>query len=390
MRILLASEQGDSSPYIRELSEELRGAGNSVDILDIKNLRVIGGSGGEVLAERRGAAGRLMLRLPKIRRAYAILMQRKLIARLGRYDVLNIHYVSPSYGFVIGFLREKARGIVASFWGSDLLRIDERAKGRLRALLGSVDISTINNSEILPKFGEAFPEHAPACEVVRFGLRSLDVLDEIRKSESKADCKRYFGFPAGKTTVVCGYNAARAQRHLDMIEAIGRLPPVIKRSIIVVIPMTYPSDAGYIASVAAAADLSGVERRIFSESLSLPDVCRLRMASDIAINIQVSDSFSASIQEHCYCGTRMIVGDWLPYRILEEAGFTFTKIPDASGIADAVAALMASQGPVDRDLSGAIGKLREISSWQYARTRWMEVYRRAARIPPVDPAAASG
>src|SRR5690606_2459589 len=121
-----------------------------------------------------------------------------------------------------------------------------------------------------------------------------------------------------KLMVTCGYNGSKAQQHSIIINAIRGMDEGIKAKIFLVFPMTYGGDLNYLKSIQASLNGLQIPYLLISKSLSDVDVAKLRIETDITINIQISDAFSASLQEHLFAQNLLLVGDWLPYQILTD------------------------------------------------------------------------
>jgi len=99
----------------------------------------------------------------------------------------------------------------------------------------------------------------------------------------------------------------------------------------------------------------------------------LRLSTDIAVNIQVSDAFSATVQEQIFAGSIVIAGSWLPYSLLKEQGIYFVETgPDslAESIENCIAEFKVSQAECINNRE----RIRILSSWQSAVTDWVNIY----------------
>jgi hypothetical protein len=209
---------------------------------------------------------------------------------------------------------------------------------------------------------------------VPFGLKSLDVIADLRRSESREVNAKKLGFPFGKLIVTCGYNASRAQQHAMMVEALSELSPGTKSQLFVLVPMTYPEDSSYRHEISGLLNSSQLEYRIMDRKLSLEDNCRLRLATDYAVNVQITDSLSASIQEHMFAGSSMIVAKWLPYSIFERMGIVLNKVNTSKDIAATIERLVVA-GERGTTNSESLKRLYDYSSWSTNGERWLALYR---------------
>ena len=159
-----------------------------------------------------------------------------------------------------------------------------------------------------------------------------------------------------------------------MIEALAALSPAAKCRLFVLIPMTYPDNQAYRVEVGKLLEATNVEYRILDKKMSIEDIARIRIASDYAINMQTTDSLSASLQEHMFTGSSMIVGKWLPYGVFEKMGIELCKVESAEEISAALEKA-ALAGKVGRTKPDYAHRIYDYSSWSSNAGRWLDLYR---------------
>jgi Glycosyl transferase 4-like len=362
MKILIATSLAGSWPYIPEMLEEFRNRGHHVEVFDITDCRP------------RGIASRLAFKIPKLqyRTTVAVLKERLTEFALD-FDAVNIHYADPIYSYLVASLKRRGKRLVTSIWGSDFLRASSSALHNLGLTFAASDVVTSNNPEIMEKIVAHYPSISERARIVPFGLGSLDVITKLQRSESFEESRRKFAIPPGKLAVTCGYNAIREQCHSLMIDALSRLSDSIKSRFFVLLPMTYPDNPEYRAEIKNAIQATGIEFRILEERMSPDDVARLRIVSDYAVNMQTTDSLSASIQEHLFAGSSVIVANWLPYGVLEQMGIQLQRVDDAAGIC-----AILENAPLSCGTRGVTPKYAEriydYSSWSSNAPRWLGLY----------------
>jgi glycosyl transferase family 4 len=362
MKILIVTSLAGSWPYIPEMLEEFKKRGQHVEVFDINDCRP------------RGIVSKVAFKVPKLRYRVGLGALRGRLARVSSdFDAVNIHFALPIYRHLVPALKRLGKKLVTSIWGSDFLRAGSSDLHDLGHTLKASDVVTTNNPEILERMVAHYPGISDRMRIVPFGLRSLDVIAELQRSESLEESQRRLGIPSGKLVVTCGYNAIREQRHGMMIEALARLSTTTKSRFFLLIPMTYPDHHAYREEVKAAAEGTGVEYRVLEEKMSAEDIARLRIVSDHVVNVQTTDSLSASIQEHLYAGSSMIVGKWLPYAVLERMGIHLHRVEDAEAIAG-VLENAARAGKARRGRPEYADKIYDYSSWSSNAPRWLELY----------------
>jgi hypothetical protein len=364
MKILIVTSLAGSWPYIPEMIEEFRQRGQNVHVFDINDYRP------------SGIASKIAFRVPKLQyRAVLALLKGRLRRLSGDFDAVNIHFALPIYRYLAPELKRRSKKLVTSIWGSDFLRANSSALHDLWYTLNASDIVTTNNPEILERMIAYYPCISDRTRIVPFGLGSLDVIVHVQRSERLDESRRKLGIPSGKLVVTCGYNAIREQQHAMMIDALARLSVTAKSRFFLLIPMTYPDHHTYREEVKAAAEGAGIEYRILAEKMNAEDVARLRIVSDHVVNVQTTDSLSASIQEHLFAGSSMIVGKWLPYAVLERMGIHLHRVEDGAAIASVLESA-ARSSKVRRVKPEYADKIYDYSSWSSNARRWLELYGR--------------
>lgn len=363
LKILMVAGWSGAWPYLPEMKEEFEKHGCRVDVFDIYDLGPF-----PFWAK---AAYRIGFLRPWVERQ---LLKRRLAQLPTDYDGVDIHYVAPIYRHLVGELKRRGRRLVASIWGSDFLRADQGALMAVGEVFSSADSITTNNPEVLAKLKARYPEHVARMKIVPFGMRSLDVLKGLIEKEPLEAMRRRFGVPDGKTVVTLGYNATRQQQHDVMLESLSRLPPEQKAGVFALIPLTNPKAPDYVAQVRAMAERAGVEFGIVEGMLSLEDICRLRIASDICVNMQTTDSLSASLQEHLFAGSQLLVGAWLPYGLFESMDIPLRRAADARELTAQLSEVLAAPGA--RDLTPPHAqRIYAYSAWSSTIGQWMDLYR---------------
>lgn len=364
MRVLFATVVSNSSNYISEMTANFRHHGIDLDIFDPN----------EISQPPYSLRARIGFRVPPLRERLAASMARtKLRAYRTDYDAVNIQFAAPIFSRITGSLRRRGRRLVTSIWGSDFLRASPIELEQLFRTLNASDVITTNNPEVRDKLVRRFPSVADRVSIVRFGLGSVDLISELRSAESQDHMRCRLGVPATKTVVTLGYNGMRQQQHGKMVDAIAALPVNCKDRVFVVVPMTYPDDVPYQDEIKAKLQSAGVEFCLLRGKRDLVDICRVRLVSDYAINVQTTDSLSGSIQEHMLAGTHMIIGEWLPYKVFEQMGVPIQKVRDAASI---TAALMATRLERKNEQEPLFAeKIRQYSSWQSNIESWIALYR---------------
>ena len=322
--IYLISSSISGVPLVLELMENLEISGNTVFNIDILSGRKRF-KDGKVVDLYTNFLLNMLYHIPRLR-VYVRRCCSKFFIRknIHENDIIVLHFIDPGYYRFIKQLRNKTKNIVFHWWGSDLYRSDERIKKIQR------EMSTMARRHVMVNgmndyFINNFPQEASKIHFAKFGINLLDLMNEIPNDFNKNDLKKKFLIPEDHIVIACGYNGSRGQQHLIMIDALDRLPQSIKSRIFLLLPMTYGADDDYVREIESHLEFSGIKFRILTSFLNTLNLINLRFLSDLTINIQVSDGFSASIRESLYAGNILIVGDWLPYHEIKEWGVFYIE-----------------------------------------------------------------
>jgi hypothetical protein len=292
-----------------------------------------------------------------------------------KYDCISIHFILPSYANIITEVLKLSRNIVVTVWGSDFLRVSDSDREKQRAIYDKARLITFNNPVVMEKFKKYYKNYMNKCIILRFGIGCLRTINRINGAESRHEILRKLNMSTTRIVVMAGYNAVKEQQHFKILDAIALINPLFKDKICLVLSLTYPRDDLYIAKVIDYAKKCAVSVCVFKEMLSTDDLARLRLITDIVLNFQTTDSLSASIQEHAYCGARFIVGDWLPYGELENLGICFQKVESTEKMAFALERMLECN---DQDYTKRKFQyseaIKEFSSWENNLPMWIRAY----------------
>lgn len=242
-----------------------------------------------------------------------------------KYDIINFHSITPSTLSFVNYT-DRNNKIILSFWGSDLFQIwgwdSIQINGlknyyeELRAMKRA-DLITVHNYEmervVIAKFGSGIQN-----KVVRalFGM-SDEIFDMIDKySKDPADLKfiEKYGIPVNKIKITVGYCGDPICNHLFILNELEKIEHTTKEKIHLLIPMTYGNFSDdYMDEVKLALKKVNISYTIFDKYLSLDELGKLRVSSDIMIMMNKSDALSVSVCELLYAGNILISAVWLPY-----------------------------------------------------------------------------
>jgi hypothetical protein len=373
MKILFASAISGSWTYIPEMIENLGKRGAQVDLFEIDRMpsplpwQIKVGFRIDRVCRKVGRVGEQFEA-----RARLAVVKRRLATFGNSYDAINIHFAAPIFRSLLKPLRKKSRQLVTSIWGSDFLRASPADLEDLSHIITASQIVTSNNPEIGQRLLVRFPQIEGKLRIVRFGLKSLDVIRALQARETCEESRCRLRLPVDKTVIAIGYNGRREQRHSIIIKGLGGLPKRLKESILAIIPMTSGSSEPYERDIEEAVKTAGISYVILNKKMTLEDVCRVRIVSDFVVNMQTTDSFAASIQEHAMAGSTMIVGNWLPYGTLEKMGVPLFRVANEHDITRVL--VEQGAGRKSRECPPFWKAIYDCSSWAATIDDWLGLY----------------
>lgn len=303
---------------------------------------------------------------------YKIFNRKNMIIKLAKdYDIIDFHVLHRQYDDII-FKLINTKIVKLTIWGSDFYRADNIRREQQRPIYQKCDRIQILTSSMKSDFLNYYKDFEDKIDVVNFGVSQFDVIDKVEKtifSKSKKN-QKYFN----KRLIVCGYNGIEAQQHNLIIDAINNLDQITQEKIFLVFPMTYGGDKKYKFELESRLKKTGIPFKILKTHLSKEEVALLRLESDIVINIQLTDAFSASLQEHLYAENLLLVGDWLPYSILDDNHIYYKKssLKNLSiEIADCIENFQLYQKKTKHNKN----KMHELSSWHQAGKKMSLTYK---------------
>lgn len=269
-----------------------------------------------------------LLNLPKINKYIKKYLHKRFYEKYKmKYDILTIHYIEIFYYEIIEIIRVFAKRAVVVAWGSDIYRVTAKDLNKISYIINRMDylvakrpmIEYLNNKNLKNKINIKTKQ-------LLIVSKAVDNLNNLMYQETKEHAKERLDIPKGTFIMTFGYNARIAQQHEVFIKMLKEIRQKLPDNIFLLLQMTYGEDKkNYINDIDDKMKDVGLNYKIFKELLNDKDVLRIRMVSDITINIQTTDALSSSITEHLLANNVVIVGDWLPYEIFNEMGIYYLK-----------------------------------------------------------------
>lgn len=287
------------------------------------------------------------------------------------YDIIDAHFFNKQYDSILKKLYNKGKKIKITIWGSDFYRASTKRREKQREIYKIADKIQIATSKMKEDFVNYYNDFEDKIEVANFGINNLELINSLENKPIKNpwlnDAQK------NKIVVTCGYNGSPFQQHLKIISALSRLKSNIKDKIFLVFPMTYGLEKRYLKEIDSQLSELKIPYKILTDYLYDEKNAHLRMFTDLTINIQKTDAFSGSLQEHLYCGNVLLVGDWLPYEILDKNEVFYLKTSEKNlteSIKDAINNINEYKEKASKNKQ----KIWEISSWDNAGKNIAKIY----------------
>ena len=290
-------------------------------------------------------------------------------------DVLNFHFHEGLCDRLITYLRANDTKLIISIWGSDLYRISDKTKEKRQKVYPQVDLIHVESPGVKKDFLNTYQIDERRVVSCNFGVYLFDNINRLRNDKDSIIEKMLPKEAKDKIIVTCGYNARKGQQHAIMIEQLNSLPEAYKKRLFVVFPLTYTvSYDSFLDEIEDELKDFDIPYYCFREKLPVDDLAKLRILSDVVINIQISDASSSSLVEYFYAGNIMLLGDWLPYEFLKEE-YDIHYIPiKISNISEKVRYVVDNYMNEIEEANNNIEKTYRLSGWPSVSQRFRDIF----------------
>lgn len=294
------------------------------------------------------------------------------------YDIIHIQWVVAPVVLQNG-IKKHCSKLVLSFWGGEfekqtILGSSKLYRYGLNRLSCNVDciINSLSSRENILK---KLPLYKGNFKHAVLGSAPLESLYKLMETEGKEEAKRKLGLPIEKTVVLIGYSGKPIHRQSQIIKTLYNYPE-LKDKIHILAPMTRGASIEFVEKIdCELKELGFTYTLIRGRFLSDIEVARIRIATDVALQMSEWDGFSRSIIE-CLCAKSVLIyGDWLGYENhMKSNGFEGIMV---SGIEDAISKL--------EDVSSNIAKYKKMTDcnsekgrhraiWSECIIDWVNIY----------------
>lgn len=290
----------------------------------------------------------LIRKIPGLRSFYAqevVVAYFKKILRLHEYNLVVLYQVPHFSDKLISISHSKNIKVMMYPWGSDILRVSNRKKQRLlkafsetdyvmgndksNALIAAKEIYKVSESKIVKK--KNYPS----------GIR--EIMQAIGRKKSRDEMMKDIGLPRSNYNIVCGYNAAKEQRHHEIIDAVIMNKRYLPKDYLLVFPVSYSGSEEYINELREKCANNGLNVFFIRDFISNEKMAYLHIVTDLFIQIQPTDCGSAFMMEALYAKNRIVTGKWLNYIQFEQFGTPYHLIDNVEDLGEILKAIFAGE-----------------------------------------------
>ncbi len=293
-----------------------------------------------------------------------------------KYEAVHFHFARTIY---IHLLKEAGKITgkkILTIWGSDFYNVSDHTRKRLGKLLKGMDILTFANEEVKTHVQDnyAFNRNSGKFRIARFGLEPLEYLKEslVRIEYLRKD----MNLPEDRIIISLGYNANPIQQHLKILKFLQNDKEFMKYKdrVFIIVPVTYGGTREYVSKIEDHLRESNLSYKMLTDFLTEKEIAALRLSTDILIQLQLSDQFSGSMQEHLFAGGVVITGSWLPYSTFINEGVYFRTISDLDQVSTELRFVIDSLDDEKMKCRENKDKIYKLSSWSENVDSWIDLY----------------
>lgn len=317
---------------------------------------------------------KFLSKIKGISRIYRFVLYNRLVSSLKEYHFVHFHFVDVDSFFLTNLIKKKFTSkIILSIWGSDLYKLEKKNERDFINTVNAAQIITFTNEKSSDYFKEKFSWESDNLRICRFGLAPLENLKKLKLS--KSECKRKLGISENKIAITIGYNLSPAQQHLKILQQFEKDElKLLKDRILLLFPITYGGTIKYKEELLKKIKELPFEYYIFDTFLSDEQIALIRKASDIMIQLQETDQFSGSMQEHLFAENIVITGSWLPYGTIKENGGWFLEIDEFHKIENLILEIFNNPNKYEEQTKFNSKVVEELSSWEKNIKLWNHIY----------------
>lgn len=291
--------------------------------------------------------------IPRLRALYAKHIAIKSFRDLmykHKFNVVVVYQVPPYADSMVKIAHQFGSKIVFEPFGSDVLRVNEKVKTKLKGAFAGVDgVVGRTKSNVLIAAKEVY--NVPNSRIfeqkeVQEGVIRLKAL---RGKLSREAMHNEVGIPCSNYNIVCGYSGRESHRHKKIIDSLIQVKDVLPDGYQIIFPMTYGAGEHheiiieYARQLEAECDKAGLNSIFLTDFMSFEQLTYLHLITDLFVEIQPTDNGNAFMIEALYAKNQIVTGRWLNYKRFEQFGEPYYLIDKPEDLSDMLRKIFTQQ-----------------------------------------------
>lgn len=286
------------------------------------------------------------------------------------YDIVNIHFPSYRYSFIVNNLKCICNKIVVTPWGSDIYRLNKYLLHLLKPLYKKADYITAVSEKFKVDIYRILQLPSIKIKVLDIASDTIDYIIEHRDIISVDNAKKSFNVQ-GKYVICCGYNGHISQQHDKIINAVHDMITEFPNEVVLFLPFMYGGTSIYKENIVQLVTSYGIKYVLFEQYLDKHHMFLLEQACDMLIHIQSTDASSCSVQEFLLLNKKIINGKWLKYPQLSHNGVPpFIETPNVESLKSVIKKSINSDINIPKETHDYI----ESCGWRCWRRKWNDFF----------------
>lgn len=369
MKILFVSSKNDI--YTNELFKNLNQNKYEFFLLDVNQQQFINLSKNTKINFNKN---RLFSTIPIVKYLYFTINSYFFIKnKKYKFDTIHILYKKNRYFFLINLFTKISKKIILSIYGSDFYK--NSLKRFDKFFYEKINIITFANQATKTAFNNFYNNiFANKTIYCPFGQNNLDHINKIKKTEIKIQSKKNLKIPKNKFVICCCSNGSSNEQPEKVINQLSKIKN--KSKIFLIFPLTYGTSISRTNKLKKIikSKLTDFETMIIDKYLSSENIARLRICTDILINVRKTDQLSGAMLENLYAGNITISGSWLPYTILDDKKINYIKIQNISKLNNKITYCLNNITKLKKQNITNSDKIYKICSWKNNINNWKKLY----------------
>lgn len=269
-------------------------------------------------------------KIPLVRSVYAqevIVRYFDWILQKRNFDLIIVFQVQSYSDRLIKLAHKRGVKVMLVPWGSDILRASKRERRHLMKAFSDTDFVLGNErSNAIIASKNVYNVSENKIRLQKIYLKGVQEIIKIRGKKNRDEMASELGFPSSNYIIVCGYNAAKEQRHEAIIDAILKNKEFLPEDYLLVFPVSYSGNKNYIIELQERCMANNLNSHFITSFISDEQMAYLHLVTDLFIQIQPTDCGSAFMIEALYAQNRIVTGKWLSYVQFEQFGIPYHLI----------------------------------------------------------------